>query len=211
MKRPTQCALRARVGTRDLGFGSWDSTLLKPQSLHGIEPRCLARRIDRRQEADEDGRDDDNGEIERLVEEIGRPGCTKHTLLIDTEPNNVSADSQKLGKIQPGTCYTVRGDILINMAGTIDGPGEFDFDGFRLQVQVDQLIVASLTHSEDNDYDLGYYDVLNQNFVETCEESITPEVCELTVSGLAAPAPVDLVILPFEGIGNYTLEVMAIP
>ena len=42
---------------------------LKAQRLHRIEPRRLTRRIDRRQEADHDGRHHDRGKVQRLDDE----------------------------------------------------------------------------------------------------------------------------------------------
>ena len=147
---------------------------------------------------------ENNGQSDQLVEEIGRSGCSKHTLLIEQEPNNETSESQKLGKIQPGTCYTIRGEIFNTQEG-------FDLDGFRLLPQRDQTIEATLTHSDDNDFDLGFFDPEMLEFVKLCEDSLPPEVCLLTVSDLIEPLPLDLVILPFEGTGSYTLDIMAIP
>ena len=147
---------------------------------------------------------ENNGQSDQFVEEIGRSGCSKHTLLIEQEPNNETSESQKLGKIQPGTCYTIRGEILNTREG-------FDLDGFQLLLQREQSLEATLTHSEDADFDLGFFDAEMREFVETCEEPFTPEVCSTTLSDLIVPFPLDIVILPFEGTGSYTLDLMSMP
>ncbi len=116
--------------------------------------------------------------------------------VVEAEPNDTFDQSHFLGEVRPGRKLTIFGHT------TSDG-GD-DFDAFRFFVPERTKITVTMKFDDANDFDMGIYDFIAAQYVETFVAETAPETGVFYARGT-----VDLVVVSFSGEGDYSLEIDA--
>ena len=153
--------------------------------------------------------------------------------------NNVLGNGQRipqvLGTLSSANCFTVNGSISYDLVPPRLDPdsNSFGTDGYAVTVQQGQedlIVTLTLTHppsaSQLGDqrfgtlFDLDVADfnmrifrqdsLGNTSFIRDCEDIRTsPEVCSVVLLSTAGIPALQIIITPFYGDGDYTLDVYA--
>ncbi|MBI4601202.1 MAG: hypothetical protein HY721_04495 [Planctomycetes bacterium] len=118
----------------------------------------------------------------------------------EEEPNDDLKDTQLLGEVRPGGEFAIHGDVSVNDDVT------FDVDGYRLWANGGEVLEIKLHHDRGADFDLVVSDPNTDAVIRECERVSTPEVCQVALGGIEI---VDIVVVPWVGRGDYSLEVAA--
>ncbi len=117
----------------------------------------------------------------------------------EMEPNDTVP--QDLGQFQPGDRLQIVGSVSFNDNAAMDD----EFDRFLLTATQAVVIRATITHSDDVDFDLSYLDPDEDIFLtEDCDSPSSPDICLFEI---AAGQTVRLEVEAFSGGGLYTLEI----
>ena len=120
-------------------------------------------------------------------------------LFREVEPNDTLSTSQFLDAIVTDDCFVVDGD-LFNVA---------DEDSYRVLVQENLTLVATLDHSPLVDLDIQLFDADTGQLILDCGINVVPEVCTVPFVVPSGDIAVDVVVTSAVGAGSYTLTLRA--
>ena len=120
-------------------------------------------------------------------------------LFREVEPNDTLLTAQFLDAIVTDDCFVVDGD-LFNVA---------DEDSYRVLVQENLTLVATLDHSPLVDLDIQLFDVVTGRLILDCGSNVVPEVCTVPFVVRSGDIAVDVVVTSAVGAGSYTLTLRA--
>src|SRR5438105_1605059 len=116
-------------------------------------------------------------------------------LFREVEPNDTLSTSQFLDAIVTDDCFVVDGD-LFNVA---------DEDSYRVLVQENLTLVATLDHSPLVDLDIQLFDADTGQLIQDCGINVVPEICTVPFIVRSGDIAVDVVVTSAVGAGSYTL------
>ena len=177
----------------DLSPGASVNVKMKPEGLASVDGKFAIFVIE----------SDDESELQadlknRVVQDIGGRGCVKDSFRLEQESNNSVAQAQSLGKIGLNECVTVTG-VLTDIDGVV-----FDEDVFQLTVKQPATLEIILTHDAADNFDAFVFGLSGQ--AALCMEMAGEETCSFVVPN-GENTPLDIIISPFVGVGNYTLDI----
>jgi len=120
-------------------------------------------------------------------------------LFREGEPNDTPSTAQFLDAMVVDDCFVVDGD-LFNVA---------DEDSYRVLVQENLTLVATLDHSPLVDLDIQLFDADTGQLILDCGINVVPEVCTVPFIVRSGDIAVDVVVTSAVGAGSYTLTLRA--
>ncbi len=138
-----------------------------------------------------------------LVRKIGRPECVSDLFLREDEPTDVEGVAVRGGMLKQNYCVSLLGEIEAQNADGIPA----DVDRFRFSVKEDLVLESTLTHEEGRDFDLMLVDVEEDEVLEVCDGFEATERCSIKVVGVGDPVEIDLVVMPTNGTGLYSITI----
>src|SRR2546422_2712744 len=120
-------------------------------------------------------------------------------LFREGEPNDTLSTAQFLDAMVVDDCFVVDGD-LFNVA---------DEDSYRVLVQENLTLVATLDHSPLVDLDIQLFDADTGQLILDCGINVVPEVCTVPFVVPSGDIAVDVVVTSAVGAGSYTLTLRA--
>jgi hypothetical protein len=120
-------------------------------------------------------------------------------LFNEVEPNATAATAQFLSDVVVDDCFIVQGSLF----------DVIDVDSYRVLVQEDLTLVATLDHSAAVDFDLQFFEAESGQLIRDCGVGVVPEVCAVTFDVRGRDIAVDIVVTSAIGAGGYTLTLQA--
>ena len=117
----------------------------------------------------------------------------------EVEPNATAATAQFLSDVVVDDCFTVQGSLF----------DVTDVDSYRVLIQEDVTLVATLDHSAAVDFDLQFFEATSGQLIRDCGIGVVPEVCTVTFDVRGSAIAVDIVVTSAIGAGGYTLTLEA--
>ncbi len=181
------------ISALDLSLGTPVNVKMKTPNLASVDGKFAIFVI-----ASDDESEQQSALQNRVIQDIGGRGCIKDSFRLEREPNNTVTQAQSLGKIGLHECVTVTG-ILTNNDDVV-----FDEDVFQVTVKQSATLEIILTHDVTNIF--GAFVVGPGGQAAVCTPIVGGETCFFVVPD-GENTPLDIIISPFRGGGNYTLDI----
>ena len=141
-----------------------------------------------------------------IVSAIGDPQCVSDLFIVEDEPNDDAGQAVNLGNFRQDYCAAIEGIILS------DGSERElrDVDRYRMRVKEDMIIVISLTHDEEADFDIEVVKQASGEMVAACAALVMPERCVIELVDIDEARDLELMVIPVMGTGPYAMTVQTV-